>query len=110
MATKKRKIPQLTARQKRELRALGHHLKPTVMLGREGITENVIASLEAILTARELLKAKLQENCPVDKQTAADELSKATGAAVAQLVGRTILFYRPNLDLPVDKRISLPEN
>jgi RNA-binding protein len=110
MAAKKRKIPQLTARQKRELRALGHHLKPTAMLGREGMTENVLASIEAILTARELLKVKLQEHCPVERQEAADDLSRTTGAAVAQVLGRTILLYRPNLDLPADKRIPLSKD
>jgi RNA-binding protein len=111
--TEKKKIkksPILTPRQKRELRALGHHLKPAAMLGREGITDNVIASVEAILAARELLKVKLQEGCPVEREAAADALSLATGAAVAQLLGRTILLYRPNPDLPADRRIPLPKN
>jgi RNA-binding protein len=107
MAAKKKKAQQLSPGQKRELRGLGHHLKPTAMLGKEGFTENVIASIEAILTARELLKVKIQENFPGDRHEAAEELSRATGATVVQVLGRTILLYRANLDLADDKRITL---
>lgn len=99
---------QLTPKQKRELRALGHHLKPAAMVGKEGITANVLASIEAILAARELLKVKLQENCPLERQQAAEELSRATGATVAQVLGRTILLYRANPDLPAGERLELP--
>ncbi|MEJ2032991.1 MAG: ribosome assembly RNA-binding protein YhbY [Deltaproteobacteria bacterium] len=109
MTKKKRpKAPDLTGRQARHLRGLGHHLKPLAMLGREGITDNVVAAVEAVLASHELIKVKLQENCPLDRKEAADQLGKRTGAAVAQILGKTFLLYRPNPDLPTDKQIKLP--
>jgi RNA-binding protein len=96
--------PVLTGKQARFLRGLGHSLRPTVMLGRDEISTTVVAALNDGLTAHELIKVKLQEGCLLDRREAARQLAEATGAAVAQVLGKTILLYRPS-----DKqRISLP--
>ena len=109
MTKKKRaKAPVLTGKQARHLRGLGHHLKPMAMLGKEGITDNVVAAVEAVLTVHELIKVRIQENCPLDRKEAAEQLSQQTGAAVAQILGKTFLLYRPNPDLADDDRIKLP--
>jgi RNA-binding protein len=107
--TKKKKQPKtvISNKEARHLRSLGHHLTPLAMLGREGLTITVLDSIDILLTKRELLKVKLQNNCPLDRKEAAKELSTATGAAVAQVIGKMILLYRHNPDLPPDKRISL---
>lgn len=106
---KKKKQPKtiISNKEARHLRSLGHHLTPLVMLGREGVTDTVLASLDILLTKRELLKVKIQNNCPLDRKKAAEKLSAATGAAVAQVIGKMILLYRHNPDLPTEKRISL---
>jgi len=94
----------LTGKQARFLRGLGHSLRPAVMLGRQEVSETVITTLDEVLTAHELVKVKLQEGCPLDRREAAAQLAAATGAAVAQVLGKTILLYRPS-----DKQlISLP--
>ena len=98
----------LNGRQKRFLRALGHHLEPVVFVGREGITPPVVTSTGKALTARELIKVKLGKNCPVTKQEAARLLSEHTRATLVQLIGRMVLLYRPNRDLSPAKRIHLP--
>ena len=96
--------PTLTGKQARFLRGLGHNLRPTVMLGREEISTTVVAALNDGLTAHELIKVKLQEGCLLDRREAATQLAAATGAAVAQVLGKTILLYRPS-----DKKlITLP--
>ncbi len=107
--TKKKKQPKtvISNKEARHLRSLGHHLTPMAMLGREGLSETVLDSIDILLTKRELLKVKLQNNCPMDRQEAASALSLATGAAVAQVIGKMILLYRHNPDLPPDKKISL---
>ena len=96
--------PTLTGKQARYLRGLGHALRPIVMLGRQELTDSVRTSLDEALTAHELVKVKLQEGCLLDRREAAELLAAATGAAVAQVLGKTILLYRPS-----DKNlISLP--
>jgi RNA-binding protein len=86
----------LTGRQARFLRGLGHHLNPVVLIGREGLTPALLAALDIALTSHELIKVKLQEGCPLDKKAAAEELAVQTGSAVAQILGKTILLYRPS--------------
>jgi RNA-binding protein len=84
----------LRGSQAREMRARGHHLDPTVMLGREGLTPAVLAALEAVLAAHELVKVKIQEGYPEDKTTAAEGLAAASKSKIVQLIGRTMLLYR----------------
>ena len=98
----------LTGKQARHLRGLGHHLSPVAMIGREGITDNLIKSVLAVLTARELIKVKIQENCPLDKKEAAETLARKTASSIAQIIGKTFLLYRENKDLSEDKKIKLP--
>ncbi len=98
----------LTSRQVRFLRARGHHLTPAVMVGREGVTPAVLAALNASLAAHELVKVKVQQNCPLDRRQAAALLAKRAPASLVQVLGRTLLLYRANPDLPADRRIVLP--
>ncbi|MDH5298987.1 MAG: ribosome assembly RNA-binding protein YhbY, partial [Desulfobulbaceae bacterium] len=102
---KKRTVPTLTPDQIRHLRGLGHHLKPLAMLGREGITDNLIKAVEEVLNAHELIKVKIQENFPDDRHVGAEAVARACSAALAQVLGRTFLIYRPNPDLPTERRI-----
>ncbi|MDT8441491.1 MAG: ribosome assembly RNA-binding protein YhbY [Desulfuromonadales bacterium] len=97
-------MPRLTGKQARFLRGLGHKLRPVVMIGRQEISETVLASVDEALTAHELIKVKLQEGCLLDRHAVAEQLAAASGAAVAQILGKTILLYRPSeqrlIDLP----------
>jgi RNA-binding protein len=86
----------LTGKQVRFLRGLGHKLQPVVMIGRQEVSADVVAAVDEALQAHELIKVKLQEGCLTDRRTVADELSRATGSAVAQVLGKTILLYRPS--------------
>lgn len=94
----------LTGKQVRHLRALGHHLKPFVLIGKEGITPALITTIDDCLSNHELLKIKLLETCPEDRREASLEIAKQTGSQVAQVLGRTILLYRkgetPEINLP----------
>ena len=98
----------LRGKQARHLRALGHHLQPVIFVGKEGVTESLIRSTDEVITVRELIKVKLQQNSPVAKEEAAEHLARATNSAVAQIIGRTILLYRENPDLPAETKIKLP--
>lgn len=95
---------ELTGKQKRFLKGLGHHLSPVVIVGKDGLTRAVTASIEEALSAHELVKVKILENCPVDRRDAADQLASVSGAALVQVLGRTLLLFRPG-DPP---DISLP--
>ena len=51
----------LTGKQRRALRALGHHLEPVVIIGQSGVTEGIIAAVEQALKDHELIKVKINE-------------------------------------------------
>ncbi len=87
-------MQQLTGKQARFLRGLGHHLQPVVMIGKESLSDAVLASIEEALATHELIKVKLQEGCLLDRREVATILAEKTGAAVAQVLGKTILLYR----------------
>ena len=87
-------MQQLTGKQARFLRGLGHHLQPVVMIGKEALSDAVLATLEEALATHELIKVKLQEGCLLDRREAATTMAEKTGAAVAQVLGKTILLYR----------------
>ena len=105
---KKQKLPALTGKQKKYLRGLGHHLDHIVIVGREGLTDTLIASCNDALKAHELIKIKLGQNCPLDKKSAADGLAQMTGSVLVQLIGKTVLLYKPNKDRKRDEQIQLP--
>jgi RNA-binding protein len=84
----------LNGRQRRRLRALGHHLAPLVQVGQQGVTPGVVAALEVALEDHELVKVKISADAPEGRHEAADALAKATSADVAQVLGRTALLFR----------------
>ena len=98
-------MAELTGRQRRHLRALGHHLDALLQIGHEGITDGVVAHAEKQLRAHELVKVRVLESSPQGRKEAAEELSARTGAELAQVLGRTFLLYKPD---PENPRIQLP--
>jgi RNA-binding protein len=95
----------LTGKQRRALRALGHALTPVVQLGKGGITEALVGAVDEALAQHELIKIKVLDTAEVERHDAATELAGKTHSEVAQVLGYTILLYRPD---PLDPRITLP--
>ena len=52
----------LTSKERAELRAQANELETTLMVGKEGVTEAVVAEADRLLTARELIKGKVLES------------------------------------------------
>ena len=96
----------LTGKQRRHLRALGHHLDPVVQVGHEGVSEAVVEQAHRQLESHELIKVRIGETSPQDRHQAAELLAERTQAEVAQVLGRTALLYRPRKDKP---EIVLPK-
>ena len=97
----------LTIKQKKKLRGLGHHLDPVVYVGKEGISSTLTKAVTDALDAHELIKIKLGQNCPLPKKEAADALAELSEADLIQLIGKMVLLYRPNPELPKDKQINI---
>jgi RNA-binding protein len=74
------------------------------MIGSAGVAEGVVRELAESLAVHELVKVRLGQGCGVDRKDAAEALSAATDSAVAQILGKTILLYRP----AKKRKIQLP--
>ena len=96
----------LTSKQKKHLKGLGHHLKPIIQIGKDGVSKEFIANLDDCLEHHELLKIKVLENAPDEKGELATQIEKKTKGCVAQIIGKTLLFYRPFKEEP---EIKLPK-
>lgn len=94
----------LTGKQARHLRGLGHHVEPTIMIGKDEITDNLVQALDENLNAHELVKVKIQRGCLLDRREVAEILAEKADAAIAQVLGNTILLYRPS----EEQHIKLP--
>ncbi len=95
----------LTGKQKRFLRSQGSLMKPTVSIGKEGLTEQVISECNRQITAGELVKVRIQKNYFGEVKEAAAELADATNSQLAGVAGRNFLLYLENKE---KKQYDLP--
>ena len=86
---------ELTGKQRRYLRSLSNRLKATVHVGKEGITDGLLASLEDEFAHRELVKLHVNPNCDYSARELGHMLPQEAGAAWVQTIGHSVVLYRP---------------
>lgn len=96
----------LNSKQRAYLRSLANPIDTILILGKGGLNDNVINQADTALTARELIKGKVLENCELSSKKAADMIAEVTKADVVQVIGSKFVLYRENEDEPV---IKLPK-
>lgn len=84
----------LTSKERAEYRAKANALETTLMVGKDGVTENVAAEADKLLTARELVKGKVLESALMTAREVSDALCEATGAEGISCVGSKFVIYR----------------
>ena len=84
----------LSSKERAELRAKSNELDTTLMVGKGGVTEAVIAEAENQLTARELVKGKVLEGALMSPREVSDAICEATGAEGIACVGSKFVIYR----------------
>ena len=84
----------LTSKERADLRARANVLETTLMVGKGGVTEAVIAETENQLTTRELVKGKVLEGAMMTSREVCDELCEATGADGVAVIGTKFVIYR----------------
>lgn len=94
----------LSQAQKRQLRALGHGLKPVVIIGNAGFSESVQQELDQSLDHHELLKVRINAGDRQGREQIIRELCEKTRSSLVQAIGHIALVYRPN---PANRKITL---
>lgn len=96
----------LTKNQARYLKAEAHHLHPVVMIGTNGLTDNVHKEINLALDSHELIKIKLGQLPDEEQVGLIDAIAKHHKAEFVQKIGHLAVFYREN---PEKKRYKLPK-
>ncbi|MFT4614243.1 MAG: RNA-binding protein [Bacteroidia bacterium] len=79
---------------KKQLRAIGHKLKPVVTVSGNGLSEGVLAELDRALEQHELIKIKLAVGDRDARAAVSNELCTRTGADLVQSIGNVVLIMR----------------
>lgn len=96
----------LTSKQRAYLKSLANPLDTILMVGKGGLSPELVKQAEDALQARELIKGKALETSPLKPGEAAEEIARQTGAEVVQVIGSKFVLYRKNQEKPV---IVLPK-
>jgi RNA-binding protein len=95
----------LSGKQRRFLRGLGNRLKPTVNVGKGGVSPELLRAIEDAFSNQELIKIKLERGCPIDRKEVGPALARDTDSYLVQILGQTVLLYRQDEENPT---IRLP--
>ena len=97
----------LSSSERQYLRNQAHHLEPVVLIGKNGIKDGTIESINKVLQTRELIKIKFRE-CKVEKLSLSEKIAELTNSQVVGVIGHTVIIFRQNPDS--DKRqIHIPQ-
>ena len=86
-------MSQLSSKQISHLRALGHNLNPTVMIGNNGLTESVLKEIDTSLKAHELIKIQVQGDRET-REAVLSEICEKAGTVAVHHIGKQLLVYR----------------
>jgi RNA-binding protein len=84
----------LTNAQTRDLKARAQLLKPTLKIGKEGVSQQFLAALDEVLKHHELVKVKFEE-FKEQKKELAPQLAEKSGSHLITRVGNVVVLYRP---------------
>lgn len=93
----------LTPKQRQFLKAEAHSLNPVVLLGSDGLSENVIKEIASSIDHHELIKIKL--NAGEGRKEQAAQAAAAVGAELVNVVGRVAILFKQHKD---ESRFILP--
>ena len=91
----------LHSKQRAYLRSMANTIDPLLHIGKEGVTDAVIAQLDELLESKELVKAACLETAPQTAREACETACSVLGAEPVQCIGRRFVLYRPKKKDPV---------
>ena len=96
----------LKSYQRKYLRSLAHHIKPIAQVGRDGITDGLLALIDQNLKKNELAKIKFLHYKDKKKEYS-NRISIKTKSHIVGSIGNILILYRIS-DIPANRLINLP--
>lgn len=97
----------LTGKQRSYLKGLATSIDPVVSIGKSDLTDSVIRAIDDNLSARELVKVKIQEGSLLEPKETCNELAEILHAEFVTAIGSKFVLYRRAKD-PDKVKIELP--
>ncbi len=84
----------LKGKQRSMLKSIANTLKPTVIIGKQGATENVVKQIDEQLTSNEIVKISLLDTSGLDADVLIHELMEILNAEFVSQLGSKLVLYR----------------
>ena len=94
----------LTSKERAEFRAQANGLDVTLMVGKGGVSDQLITEAEKLLEAKELVKGRVLETAMMTAREACDAICEGTGADGISCVGATFVIWRKSKKLEEAKK------
>ena len=88
----------LSSSQRSYLRSQAHHLEPVALIGKNGVTDGTINTIDKAFYSRELIKIKFR-GFKDEKQILSEKIAGLTNSAVVGIIGHILILFRQNPDL-----------
>lgn len=90
----------MTSKERAHLKGLAMNMDPIINIGKNGVTPELIASVEESISKRELIKIGVLKNCPDDPKEIAQVIAERSKSQVVQVIGKKIVLYKKNIKNP----------
>ena len=87
----------INSKQRSKLRSLAHHIKPSVYIGKSGLTDGAFKSINQSLDSDELIKVKFNDS-KASIEDLVNSAEKKLSAFIIGSIGNTLIMFRPNED------------
>jgi len=95
----------LNSKQRATLKSVASRMDAIFQIGKGGLGEEAVKSIDDALEARELVKISVLDNSDVDARAAAEEIAQRTSSEVVMVIGRKIILFRES-SKPEKRKIS----
>jgi RNA-binding protein len=97
---------ELSEKQLRFLRGKAHALKPVVMVGQKGLTDNVVAETVQALRDHELIKVRVRAADRTQREGWLQQLVSQSSCTLVARIGHVAVLYRAATPIP---KLVLPD-
>ena len=88
----------LSSSKRSYLRSHAHHLEPVALIGKYGVKDGTINTIDKALNSRELINIKFRE-FKDEKQILSEKVATLTNSAIVEIICHTLIIFRQNPDL-----------
>lgn len=97
----------LTSKQRAYLRSLANTENSIIQVGKGGMNENLVKTIDDALEKREIVKIHVLENSLTDARSVCEKVCSILNAEPVQVIGSKFIIYRESKE---NKTIILPKS